>query len=94
MIDHSDILLIYTKRAYGGAYEARKYAERIGKGIVYLRRTYRLELYCCCHYKRNRYPLTVGIHPNRNTRDQKKKKKADHFAVFSPVESEGTSPIF
>ena len=36
MIDHSDIILIYTKRTYGGAYEARKYAERIGKGIVYI----------------------------------------------------------
>ena len=34
MIDHSDIILIYTKRTYGGAYEARKYAERIGKKIV------------------------------------------------------------
>ena len=36
MIDHSDIVLIYTKRTYGGAYEARRYAERIGKGIVYI----------------------------------------------------------
>ena len=36
--------------------------------FVYLRRTCRLELYCCCQYKRNRYPLTVGIYPNRNTR--------------------------
>lgn len=36
IIDHSDIILIYTKRTYGGAYEARKYAERIGKGIVYI----------------------------------------------------------
>ena len=36
MIDHSDIVLIYTKRTYGGAYEARKYAERIGKEIVYI----------------------------------------------------------
>ena len=37
IIDHSDIILIYTKRTYGGAYEARKYAERMGKGIVYIR---------------------------------------------------------
>ena len=36
MIDHSDIILIYTKRTYGGAYEARRYAERIGKEIVYI----------------------------------------------------------
>ncbi len=36
MIDHSDIVLIYTKRTYGGAYEARKYAERIGKEVVYI----------------------------------------------------------
>ena len=36
MIDHSNIILIYTKRTYGGAYEARKYAERIGKEVVYI----------------------------------------------------------
>ena len=36
MIDHSDIILIYTKRTYGGAYEARRYAERIGKEMVYI----------------------------------------------------------
>ena len=36
LIDHSDIVLIYTKRTYGGAYEARKYAERIGKEVVYI----------------------------------------------------------
>ena len=36
MIDHSDIVLIYTKRTYGGAYEARRYAERIGKEVVYI----------------------------------------------------------
>ena len=36
MIDHSDIVLIYTKRTYGGAYEARKFAERIGKEVVYI----------------------------------------------------------
>ena len=36
MIDHSDIILVYTKRTYGGAYEARKYAERIGKEVVYI----------------------------------------------------------
>ena len=36
MIDHSDIVLIYTKRSYGGAYEARRYAERIGKEVVYI----------------------------------------------------------
>ena len=34
MIDHSDIILIYTKRSYGGAYEARRYAEKAGKEIV------------------------------------------------------------
>ena len=36
MIDHSDIVLIYTKRTYGGAYEARRYAERIGNEMVYI----------------------------------------------------------
>ena len=36
MIDHSDIVLIYTKRYYGGAYESRRYAEKIGKEIVYI----------------------------------------------------------
>ena len=36
MIDHSNIILIFTKRSYGGAYEARRYAERIGKKIVYI----------------------------------------------------------
>ena len=36
MIDRSDIILIYTKRTYGGAYEARRYAERIGKEVVYI----------------------------------------------------------
>ena len=36
MIDHSDIVLIYTKRSYGGAYEARRYAERIGRKMVYI----------------------------------------------------------
>ena len=36
IIDHSDIILVYTKRTYGGAYEARRYAEKIGKEIVYI----------------------------------------------------------
>ena len=36
MIDHSDIVLIYTKRSYGGAYESRRYAEKIGKEMVYI----------------------------------------------------------
>ena len=36
MIDHSDIILIYTQRSYGGAYEARRYAERIGRKMVYI----------------------------------------------------------
>ena len=36
MIDHSDIILIYTERAFGGAYEARRYAEKIGKEMVYI----------------------------------------------------------
>ena len=34
MIDNSDIVLIFTVRNYGGAYEAKKYAERNGKAIV------------------------------------------------------------
>ena len=36
MIDHSDIVLIYTKRSYSGAYEAWRYAEGIGKEMVYI----------------------------------------------------------
>ena len=36
MIDHSDIILIYTQRAFGGAYEARRYAEKIEKEMVYI----------------------------------------------------------
>ena len=36
MIDHSDIILIYTQRAFGGAYGARRYAEKIGKEMVYI----------------------------------------------------------
>ena len=36
MIDHSDIVLIYTKRSYGGAYEARRYAERIRRKMLYI----------------------------------------------------------
>ena len=35
MIDHSDIVLIYTKRGYGGAYESRRYAEKIVGDDVY-----------------------------------------------------------
>ena len=31
MIDNSDIVLIYTVRNYGGAYEVKKYAERSRK---------------------------------------------------------------
>ena len=34
MIDNSDIVLIYTIRNYGGAYEAKRYAERNGKRLV------------------------------------------------------------
>ena len=33
MIDNGDIVLIYTVRNYGGAYEAKRYAERIHKSI-------------------------------------------------------------
>ena len=36
MIDHSDIILIYSKRTYGGAYEARRYAENEEKEITYI----------------------------------------------------------
>ena len=32
MIDNSDIVLIYTVRNYGGAYESKRYAERKNKG--------------------------------------------------------------
>lgn len=34
IIDNSDIVLIYTLRNYGGAYEAKKYAERSRKIIT------------------------------------------------------------
>lgn len=34
MIENSDIVLIYTVRNYGGAYEAKRYAERNGKRLV------------------------------------------------------------
>ena len=34
MIDNSVIVLIYTIRNYGGAYEAKRYAERDGKRLV------------------------------------------------------------
>ena len=34
MIDNGDIVLIYTVRNYGGAYEAKRYAERIRKSIT------------------------------------------------------------
>ena len=34
MIDNSDIVLIYTVRNFGGAYEAKKYAERFRKNIT------------------------------------------------------------
>ena len=36
MIDNSDIVLIYTVRNYGGAYEAKRYAERKGKVIFFI----------------------------------------------------------
>ena len=34
IIDNSDIVLIYTVRNFGGAYEAKKYAERSRKNIT------------------------------------------------------------
>lgn len=34
MIDHSDIILLYTVRDHGGAYEARRYAEKKSKTII------------------------------------------------------------
>lgn len=34
IIDNSDIVLIYTLRNYGGAYDAKKYAERSRKTIT------------------------------------------------------------
>ena len=34
MIDHSDIILLYTVRNYGGAHEARRYAEKKSKIII------------------------------------------------------------
>ena len=36
MIDNSDIVLVYTVRDYGGAYEARKYSDRNNKQIITL----------------------------------------------------------
>lgn len=37
MINHSDMILIYTVRNYGGAYEARRYAESESKNIIYIK---------------------------------------------------------
>ena len=34
IIDNSDIVLIYTVRNYGGAYEAKRFAERNSKRLV------------------------------------------------------------
>ena len=34
IIDHSDRVLIYTIREYGGAYDAKKYAEKTGKQMI------------------------------------------------------------
>ena len=34
IIQHSDIVIIYTKRNFGGAYNAKRYAERLGKRII------------------------------------------------------------
>jgi len=34
MIDNSDIVLIYTVRNYGGAYEAKQYAQHENKAII------------------------------------------------------------
>ena len=34
MIQKSDLVIIYAKRNYGGAYTAKLYAERIGKPII------------------------------------------------------------
>lgn len=34
MIDNSDIVLIYTVRNFGGAYEAKRFAERNGKRLI------------------------------------------------------------
>lgn len=37
IIDHSDIVLIYTIRNYGGAFEAEKYSLKKKKKIIYIR---------------------------------------------------------
>ena len=34
IIDNSDIVLIYTVRNFGGAYEAKRFAERNGKRLI------------------------------------------------------------
>ena len=36
IVDHSDLMIVYTIREHGGAYEALKYARRKGKGIIHL----------------------------------------------------------
>jgi uncharacterized phage-like protein YoqJ len=36
MIDHSDTVIIYTVRDYGGTYEAKKYSEKRNKRIIYI----------------------------------------------------------
>ena len=34
IIDHSDTLIVYSIRDHGGAYEAKRYAERMSKYII------------------------------------------------------------
>ena len=34
IIQRSDLVIVYTKRNYGGAYNAKRYAERTNKGII------------------------------------------------------------
>lgn len=34
IIQRSDLVIVYTKRNYGGAYNAKRYAQRLKKAII------------------------------------------------------------
>jgi hypothetical protein len=36
MIEHSDLVIVWVERNYGGAYKAMKYAKKLGKRIINL----------------------------------------------------------
>ena len=36
LIRESDVVILYLRREFGGAYDAKRYAESLGKQIVYI----------------------------------------------------------